>query len=123
MSQPVVQLHSSEKAGCTGTQRAAAGSRVGDQRHGACSHPLYLNYGSVKEEMIGTKWINSFIMHVAKLGTYTILGAIKLEYLGYTAAAGGAGIVSSRLAKRWLRRISEQWFRQMVILSMVFQWL
>jgi|SRR5438105_1866526 len=86
---------------------------------GPVLNPLYLNYGSVKEEMIGTKSFNSFVMHVAKIGTYTTLGAMKLEFLGYAAAAGCAGMVASWLAKRWLRRISEQRFRQIVVWLMV----
>jgi type VI protein secretion system component VasK len=44
---------------------------------------------------------------------------MKVEYLGYAAAAGCAGIVASWLAKQWLQRISEQRFRQIVVWLML----
>ena len=43
---------------------------------GPVLNPFYLNYGSVKEQMIGTKSVNSLIMQLTKLGSYTIFGAM-----------------------------------------------
>jgi uncharacterized membrane protein YfcA len=86
---------------------------------GPVLNPLYLNYGTAKEAMIGTKSFNSFVMHVVAIGTYTSLGAMKLEQLGHGVAAGLAGIAGSWLGKRWLRGVSEHRFRQTVVWLMV----
>lgn len=44
---------------------------------GPVLNPLYLNYGTLKEEMVGTKSVNSSVMHATKIGTYATLGAIR----------------------------------------------
>jgi uncharacterized protein len=86
---------------------------------GPILNPLYLNYGTVKEDMLGTKSFNSMVMHVAAIGTYTTLGAMKREFLLYALAAGLAGIAGSWVGKRWLRGLSEDLFRRIVIWAMV----
>lgn len=86
---------------------------------GPVLNPLYLNYGSVKEEMIGTKSFNSLIMHLTKIGTYATLGALRPEYLLYGVSVGAVAIGASWLGKQWLERISAKRFRQMVVWLMV----
>jgi uncharacterized membrane protein YfcA len=85
---------------------------------GPVLNPLYLNYGTVKEEMIGTKSINSFAMHLTKLGTYAALGAFRTEYLLYGATVGLTAIAANWMAARWLEHISPHRFRQVVIWAM-----
>lgn len=86
---------------------------------GPVLNPLYLNYGTVKEEMIGTKSFNSFVMHLTKFGTYTAFGALKWEYLWYGVSVGVVAIFANWLGKRWLERISVERFRRLVIWLMV----
>jgi uncharacterized membrane protein YfcA len=86
---------------------------------GPVLNPLYLNYGVVKERMIGTKSFNSFVMHVVAIGTYTTLGAVKRDYVLYGVAVGVAAILANWLGKRSLQHISEKRFRQIVVWVMV----
>jgi len=82
---------------------------------GPVLNPLYLNYGTVKEEMVGTKSVNSSLMHVAKIGTYATLGAIRREYLVYALVVGAMAIPANWIAARWLKRLSAKSFRVLVI--------
>lgn len=86
---------------------------------GPVLNPLYLNYGTIKEEMVGTKSFNSFIMHLTKVGTYTAFGALKWEYLWYGISVGLIAIFANWLGRRWLGSISAERFRQLVIWLMV----
>jgi uncharacterized membrane protein YfcA len=88
---------------------------------GPVLNPLYLNYGTVKEDMIGTKSLNSFVMHLTKFGTYSAFGALKWEYLWYGISVGVVAIFANWLGKRWLERISVERFRRLVIWFMIFQ--
>jgi uncharacterized protein len=82
---------------------------------GPVLNPFYLNYRIGKEAMIGTKSFNSLVMHVAKIGTYLTLGAMNLRMAGYGLASGVAGMLAAWIAKRWLRDIPEDRFRQIVV--------
>jgi uncharacterized membrane protein YfcA len=82
---------------------------------GPVRNPLYLNYGTVKEEMVGTKSVNSSVMHLSKLGTYATLGAIKREYLIYGLVVGLLAIPANWMAARWLEHLSARTFRLLVI--------
>lgn len=86
---------------------------------GPVLNPLYLNYGTGKDEMLGTKSFNSLVMHVTKVGTYVTLGALSWDAVGYGLASGFAGTLAAWIAKRWLRNISQRRFRQIVIWLMV----
>jgi len=82
---------------------------------GPVLNPLYLNYGTAKEEMVGTKSLNSSVMHIAKVGTYATLGAIRREYLLYGLVVGVLAIPANLIAARWLKRLSAKGFRVLVI--------
>ena len=82
---------------------------------GPVLNPLYLNYGTVKEEMVGTKSLNSSVMHLAKVGTWVTLGAIRREYLVYGVLVGALAIPANWIAARWLKRLSTRTFRILVI--------
>lgn len=86
---------------------------------GPVLNPLYLNYGALKEEMIGTKSFNSSIMHLTKIGTYTTFGALPTEFILYGVAVGIAAILGGWLGKRFLSDLKETRFRQFVIAIMV----
>lgn len=86
---------------------------------GPVLNPLYLNYGSEKEEMIGTKSFNSLIMHLTKIATYTTLGALRPEYLLYGMTVGVVAVAANWIGKHWLERISAKRFRQIVVWMMV----
>lgn len=86
---------------------------------GPVLNPLYLNYGTLKEEMIGTKSFNSMIMHITKLSTYASFGALRSEFLWYGVAVGMVAILANWLGKRFLERISIEQFRHLVIWLMV----
>jgi uncharacterized membrane protein YfcA len=42
---------------------------------GPVLNPFYLNYGLEKEKMIATKTINSFLIDLVQISSYTILGS------------------------------------------------
>jgi uncharacterized membrane protein YfcA len=86
---------------------------------GPVLNPFYLNVGAVKEEMIATKSVNSFVMNLTKLGTYTALGALGGRMVFYGLAAGVGAVAASWVGKRWLRRLSSERFRQSVLAVMV----
>ncbi|RVK31677.1 sulfite exporter TauE/SafE family protein [Sinorhizobium meliloti] len=76
---------------------------------------LYLNAGITKEKMVGTKTAISLPMHLAKLGTYTALGALTGKLLLFGIAAGLGALLSNWLAKRVLTNMSELNFRAIVV--------
>lgn len=82
---------------------------------GPILNPFYLNYGLVKENMIGTKSAHVLVVHIAKLITYMLLGAMTTSYLGYGLVIGVAAIPANWLGQMALKRMSEQQFRQFVL--------
>jgi uncharacterized protein len=80
---------------------------------------MYLNYGVVKERMIATKSLNSFVMHIAKIGTYTAFGAFTGRLFLFGLAAGLGAMSANWLGKRLLGEMSATRFRQVVIVVMV----
>jgi hypothetical protein len=82
---------------------------------GPVLNPFYLNYGLVKEKMIGTKSAHVLVVHVAKILTYAALGALSKPYLGYGLVIGIAAIPANWLGQLALQRISDRQFRQFVM--------
>ncbi|MDW9628580.1 TSUP family transporter [Sinorhizobium meliloti] len=82
---------------------------------GPILNTLYLNAGITKEKMVGTKTTISLPMHLAKLGTYTALGALTGKLLLFGIAAGLGALLSNWLAKRVLTNMSELNFRAIVV--------
>ncbi|RVI10715.1 sulfite exporter TauE/SafE family protein [Sinorhizobium meliloti] len=82
---------------------------------GPILNTLYLNAGITKEKMVGTKTAISLPMHLAKLGTYTALGALTGKLLLFGIAAGLGALLSNWLAKRVLTNMSELNFRAIVV--------
>ncbi|WP_328243453.1 hypothetical protein [Sinorhizobium kostiense] len=65
--------------------------------------------------MIGTKTAVSLPTHLVKIGTYTTLGAMAGHLWLLGLAAGAAALVSTWVAKRLLRDMSETKFRTIVV--------
>jgi uncharacterized protein len=86
---------------------------------GPVLNPFYLNYGAIKEEMIGTKSVNSLAMQLTKIGTYTAFGAMSTTLLWYGVAVGISAALASWVGKLALQRMEGEWFRRMVITVMV----
>jgi uncharacterized membrane protein YfcA len=82
---------------------------------GPVLNPFYLNYGLVKEEMIATKSTHMVVVHIAKMISYAVFGALTWEYLGYGLAIGIAAIPGNWLGQKVLANMSEERFRQLVL--------
>ncbi|HEY9618508.1 MAG TPA: sulfite exporter TauE/SafE family protein [Microcoleaceae cyanobacterium] len=82
---------------------------------GPILNPFYLNYGLVKENMIGTKSTHVLVVHMAKLITYMLLGVMTTSYLWFGLVIGLAAIPANWLGQMALKRMSEQQFRQFVL--------
>jgi uncharacterized membrane protein YfcA len=86
---------------------------------GPVLNPFYLNYGTAKEAMIGTKSVNSLFMQLTKLGSYAAFGAMTAEMWIYGLAIGVAATLASWVGKRMLGRMEDRRFRQAVLGVMV----
>jgi uncharacterized membrane protein YfcA len=86
---------------------------------GLISNPFYLNYGLIKEQMLGTRAANSLVLQVVKISTYLSFGVLGADALiDGTAAAAGAGVAIVALTPT-LQRLSSHRFRQLVVLTML----
>lgn len=86
---------------------------------GPVLNPFYLNYGLQKEPMIATKTVNSFLVGLTKIGSYTFFGALHGELWLYGIVIGVAAGLASFVGKRILGEISSRTFRVLVIGLMV----
>lgn len=86
---------------------------------GPVLNPFYLNYGVEKEELIGTKSVNSIGMQTTKLAGYFAFGALFREFLIYGIVIGLATGLASWTGKKLLSRLAGKRFRQFVIALMV----
>ncbi len=82
---------------------------------GPVLNPFYLNYGLVKERMIATKSAHVLVVHIAKIFTYATLGALTKSYLWYGLVIGITAIPANWLGQLALQKISDEQFRQFVI--------
>jgi uncharacterized membrane protein YfcA len=82
---------------------------------GPLLNPLYLNYGLKKEEMIGTKSTHLVLIHLVKIITYFLCGALSFSYLKYGLILGIAALPGNYLGQIALKYISEKLFRRLVI--------
>ena len=86
---------------------------------GPVLNPFYLNYGLEKENLIGTKTVNSFLVGLTKIGSYTFFGALFGRLWLYGILIGAAAGLASYAGKKILGEISSQSFRYLVISLMV----
>lgn len=85
---------------------------------GMVLNPFYLNAGVSKEELIGTKAVNSFVVGLVQVGTYASFGLLDGVKLYYGLSIGIGALVGNFVGKRWLTKISDKRFLQLVILLM-----
>jgi hypothetical protein len=85
---------------------------------GAVLNPFYLNYGVEKEELVATKAANSFFVAIVQLGTYAKFGRLNDELWLYGLAIGLGAAFGNFLGKRLLKKMSNQTFRQLVMVMM-----
>lgn len=86
---------------------------------GPLLNPLYINYGLVKEDLIGTKSAHLLVVHLVKIITYGFLGALNPIYLGYGLLMGVAAFPGNLVGQKILTQMSEQNFQKLLV-SFVF---
>jgi len=86
---------------------------------GAILNVFYLNIGLTKEKLIATKTANSFLAGIALLSSYTFFGVLEGELWLYGGLIGLGAAIGNWFGKRLLQKISEDTFRQLIILLMV----
>jgi hypothetical protein len=85
---------------------------------GPVLNPFYLNYGITKERLIATKAVNSFLLAILQLSSFTFLGALSGEMWWYGLAVGGGATVGNIFGKKMLAKISDQTFRKLLLAFM-----
>lgn len=81
--------------------------------------PFYINYGLLKEKMIGTKTANSFFADIVKIGGYGVFGALSGNLWLYGLALGLGVTIGNVFGKRLLKNMKNETFLKWVILLMV----
>jgi uncharacterized protein len=87
---------------------------------GPLLNPLYLNYGLVKERMVATKSAHLFVVHLVKIITYAICGALTLNYLRFGLLLGVAAIPGNLLGQKVLKKLTPQQFKQIAVAFLAF---
>lgn len=87
---------------------------------GPVLNPFYLNLDARREEIVATKAFNAFFMHLTKVATYTAFGALDWVLFGYGVVVGVGAVCGNLLGRKWLTRLGEKRFRQLVIWAMAF---
>ena len=85
---------------------------------GPVLNPFLLNYGLEKEHLVATKSVNSLIMQLTKLTTYTLFGAMTLQIGLYGLSLGVGAVCGVILAKRHLLTINNYQFRIYTLILM-----
>lgn len=86
---------------------------------GPVLNPFFLNYGIEKEQMIATKTANSFLVGLVQISSYTALGNLKGNLWIYGIVLGLGASLGNWIGKIYLKKISNIFFRKMVISIMV----
>ena len=85
---------------------------------GPVHNPFMLNYGLEKERLVATKAMNSLVMQLTKLISYTGFGVMTLEIGGYGLIIGIGGFIGAWLASRHLKKIDPSRFRSYTLILM-----
>ncbi len=85
---------------------------------GPILNPFLLNYGLEKETLIATKALNSLLMQMTKISSYTLLGLLTLKTGLYGLLLGMGALVGIHLARGHLLRIERQRFRTYTLVLM-----
>jgi uncharacterized protein len=85
---------------------------------GPVHNPFMLNYGLEKEHLIGTKAINSLVMQLTKLISYSAFGALSLQIASYGIVLGVGATVGVFLARNHLCKIDTLQFKRYTLALM-----
>jgi len=77
---------------------------------GPVLNPFLLAYGLQKEELVATKSVNSLIMQLTKLTTYSVFGALTLQTGAFGIALGIGALIGVYIAKLHLITIKVEQF-------------
>ncbi|WP_194777607.1 sulfite exporter TauE/SafE family protein [Pararhodonellum marinum] len=86
---------------------------------GPLMNSAYLNYGISKESLLGTRSANAILLHSTKIISYAYYGYVTGEVLKYGILIGIASMVAVYFGKLILTKMSENFFRNIVVASMV----
>ncbi|MCH7415046.1 sulfite exporter TauE/SafE family protein [Belliella sp. R4-6] len=86
---------------------------------GPLMNSAYLNYGISKESLLGTRAANAILLHTTKIISYAYYGYVTGEVLKFGVLIGVTSMVAVYFGKLILAKISENFFRQIVVASMV----
>ncbi len=85
---------------------------------GPLQNPFMLSYGLEKEQLVGTKAINSFVMQLTKLLSYSAFGALSIGIVSYGIILGAGAIIGVFLARKHLENIDSTKFRRYTLALM-----
>lgn len=86
---------------------------------GPLMNSAYLNYGISKESLLGTRSANAIILHMTKIISYAYYGYVTGEVLKFGILIGISSMIAVFVGKLILARISDLFFRKIVVASMV----
>lgn len=81
--------------------------------------PLYLNYGLSKEELLATQATARGAIHLAKTISYAVFSILTFHHLWYGVVMGIAAFPGNWLGHHVLTRISQERFRQLVVIFVI----
>lgn len=86
---------------------------------GPVLNPFYLNAGITKERLIATKTVNSFLVGIIQISSYTFFGLLYKELWVYGIILGLGAALGNVIGKHFLKTMSDTRFRRWVIALMV----
>ncbi|MFC0264626.1 sulfite exporter TauE/SafE family protein [Fontibacter flavus] len=86
---------------------------------GPLMNSAYLNYGINKESLLGTRSANAILLHLTKIISYAYFGYVTGEVLKYGILIGLSSMIAVYFGKLILSKMSEVFFRKIVVGSMV----
>jgi uncharacterized protein len=86
---------------------------------GPLMNSAYLNYGMSKESLLGTRSANAILLHLTKIASYAYFGFITEEVWKYGLLIGVTSMIAVYFGKLILAKISDLFFRKIVVISMI----
>lgn len=85
---------------------------------GPVLNPFMLSYGLEKEQLVATKSLNSLVMQLTKLTTYTVFGALSWQAGIYGVLLGLGAVLGVYIAREHLLNIHLERFRNYTLAIM-----
>ncbi len=82
---------------------------------GLLANPFYLNYGLVKEPLLATRAVNSVVIQISKIVTYSAFGLLTGAAVREGLAAACGAMLAIWFSKRWLGLLTARRFRQFTV--------